>query len=261
MQGDGYTIVQRDGLAVAVADPQPPCSRCGGKGRREVEVDGVRRIGRCRCQMLPDRVAMFNAMRVPARHAHCSLGTFRVESDSQRLAVELVRALIERVRSNDERSGLVLYGAPGRGKTHLAVAAARELIFGHGIPARFVEFSHLLSDIREGIGRNDPEATTLAPYISPPVLIIDELGKGRKTDFELSVLDEIVSRRYNARGALVATTNFPLRPPTRKPSDTHAPIETLPERLGDRIFSRLQETVRWVGVEGDDFRVTRGRSG
>lgn len=261
MQGDGYTIVQRDGLAVAVVDQRPPCERCGGRGRVEVEIDGVRRVGRCRCQMLPDRVALFNAMRVPARHAHCTLDAFRIENASHRVALDSVRELVERVRNNEERSGVVLYGAPGRGKTHLAVAAARELIFRHGIPARFVEFSHLMSDIREGIGRNDPEATTLAPYITPPVLIVDELGKGRKTDFELAVLDEIVSRRYNARGALVATTNFPLRAPSRKPTDTHLPVETLPERLGDRIFSRLQETVRWVGIEGDDFRITRGRAG
>ncbi len=254
-----FTVHVRGGVAVAELAHRTPCAWCAGRGRREVVIDGVARVGTCRCQMLPDRIALFNAMRVPARHAHCTLSSFRIENDSHRLAIEAVRSLVDRVRGQDDRAGLVLYGAPGRGKTHLALAAARELIFRHGIPVRFVEFSHLVSDIREGIGRNDPDATTLAPYISPPVLIIDELGKGRKTDFELSVLDEIVSRRYNARGALLATTNFPLRAPPRKPTDTHAPVETLPERLGERVFSRLHETVRWLQLEGEDYRVTRGR--
>jgi DNA replication protein DnaC len=257
MAADGYTVEVRDGYAFAVLDPRPPCEWCGGRGRREVVLDGVPRIGRCRCQILPDRAALFNAMRVPARHAHCTFDSFEARTDAQQSILQRVRMQVARIRGNELREGLVLYGNPGLGKTHLAVAAARELIFRHGIEARFVEFSHLLSDIKEGIGRNDPEATTLAPYISPRVLVIDELAKGRNTEFERSILDEIVSRRYNRRGAIIATTNFPRFAKKPEPNDTMPRVETIPERLGDRVYSRLSETLDWIPVIGEDWRTTR----
>jgi DNA replication protein DnaC len=136
-------------------------------------------------------------------------------------------------------------------------------VFRHGVPVRFIEFTHLLSDIREGIGRGDPAATTLTPFIHPPVLVVDELGKGRNTEWEVSILDEIVSRRYNARGALFGTTNFkPKPPPGADPNRprTHGdgvPLASmyLSERLGERAFSRLLETVTFVPALGDDHRL------
>jgi DNA replication protein DnaC len=260
---EGFTVDGGGNYAAAKLSPRPPCAFCGDTGRREVEMNGVRRVGRCRCQALPDRVTLFNAARIPARHAENTLTNFKTMGGSA-VPLTQVRGWLNAFKPADDQQGLVLHGLPGRGKTHLLVGLLRELIFTHGQQARFIEFSHLVSDIREGISRNLPDSEALGPTARVPILAIDELGKGRKTDFELAIIDEIVSRRYNARRMILATTNFPLsRHSGDRGDDTRnlavAGQETLAERLGDRVYSRLREMCRFVEVVGEDHRVVRGR--
>ncbi len=255
-------MTPRGGFAVAELIPGPPCELCRGEGRRVVERHGIRRVGRCVCQRLPDRVALYNAAGVPAKHANCTLESFRVEL--ARPTWVAVRRWTDSFEPGGGQSGLILAGEPGRGKTHLLAAVVRELVFRYGVAVKFVEFSHLLANIREGYDRKEGEARLLSPLVRAPVLAIDELGKGRGSDFETAVLDEIVSRRYNAQaGPLLATTNFPLRAPrARRESDSLSTmvLPTLSERLGERVWSRLKEACHLVEAAGDDYRITKGKA-
>lgn len=257
---EGFTVGEVGGLAVATATALPPCPFCSGDGRRLLDVSGVSRLYRCRCQKLPDRIVVFNEAMLPARHATCTMESFNV--GLARATWGAVRKWIDTFRPAPDQLGLVISGEPGRGKTHLLAAAVRELVFRHGTPTRFVEFSHLIANIREGYDRKVGEAGLLGPLVRVPALAIDELGKGRGSDFETTILDEIISRRYNsAPGPLLATTNFPLKARPRKEGDSLSTgaIPCLAERLGDRVWSRLKESVVFIEAVGDDFRITKGR--
>lgn len=260
--GEDYVVEQVDGWAVARAALPAGCPFCEGTGRKTLEKDGITRVYKCRCQRLPDRIALFNAAKIPARHADCTLGSFKALDGAKNARGGAV-GWLGRFRPGEENTGLVFHGGPGRGKTHLLAALVRALIFDHGVEARFVEFTHLLAEIKEGYDRGAGEAKLLGPLTRVPVLAIDELGKGRKTDFELQIIDEIVTRRYNARGTILATTNFP---ETRKAGEVRgdslsvAGAETLAERLGDRVYSRLKETTQFIAVVGEDYRFTKGRT-
>lgn len=259
---DGYEIGAHGGVAFARLRPGPVCPRCGGVGRLEITLDGAPRVVRCRCQKVVDRVALYNAAAIPARHALCTMENFNRDLPGAEPGWRATRLWLDRFTPGQENRGLVLYGAPGRGKTHLLAAALRELVFRHGVAVRFVEFTHLLAALKEGFDRRDGDATTLTPLVAVPVLAIDELGKGRKTDFELATIDEIVSRRYNARGTLLGTTNFPVASgPRREENLATGGLESLAERLGERVFSRLAETTNFAPALGEDFRGTRGRGG
>lgn len=256
-------VVEADGEhAVARVLPRETCPWCGGVGRREVVMRGVSRVGKCRCQRLPDRVALWNAAMVPARHARCTMESFRVDLPGTEVGWRVTRGWLDQFRPGEENPGLLLEGEPGRGKTHLMVAALRELTFRHGVAVRFVEFTHLVARIKEGIGRHDNDATALTPLVGPEVLGIDELGKGLNTNWERGIIDELVTRRYNARRVLLATTNFPTRAQPRKRAQESLAtpgLESLVERVGERVFSRLKETVRFAPTLGEDFRTTQGR--
>jgi DNA replication protein DnaC len=140
----------------------------------------------------------------------------------------------------------------------------RELVFRYGVSARFVEFSHLLADLKSGFDSGRGAAELIDPLVAVDVLAIDELGKGRNTEFEGTVLDELVSRRYNAMKPILATTNYSANPPSGRAVVNAAevavgvaPPPTLADRVGERIWSRLRETCDFVEVKGDDYRERR----
>lgn len=270
----GVLFLAEDGRAVA--RPPPPrrevgqdgiekdvkCPFCGGSGQGTVTREGVVRYARCRCQRLPDRVALYNDVGIPGRYLNATFESFRGDLPGAQVGLRASKAWAEKYERGGK--GLLLSGGPGRGKTHLLCAILRELVFRYGVPCRFVEFTHLISSIKEGFDLKQPEATTLTPLVKVPVLAIDELGKGRKTEFEQAILDELVSRRYNAGGTLLATTNYELR---RRDGEVARPgsaenlavpgNEILPERLGERVYSRLLETMVMSPVIGDDYRLGR----
>lgn len=259
-----YIIEPIGAYAVARPTLPPGCPFCHGTGRREMEVGGAIRVGRCRCQRIPDRVATYNAARIPARHAHSTFDSFHAPNPQMEATVKVLRHWVRDWRPDGQQRGVILTGEPGRGKTHLLCAMLRELVFTHGVRVQFVEFTHLLADIRDGYSRNASDGEVLGPVVRVPILGIDELGKGRKTDFELTVIDEIVTRRYNGSGVVLATTNFP-QSVARRPRDSTENLalaggESLADRLGERVFSRLKEMCDIYPVSGDeDYRLTTHR--
>ena len=89
------------------------------------------------------------------------------------------------------------------------------------------------------------------------MLAIDELGKGRVTDWEMSIIDEIISRRYNAMKPIIGTSNYSWKVASGTPTPNlalHAFSQTLGDRVGMRTFSRLQEMSVSFEVTGTDFR-------
>ena len=110
------------------------------------------------------------------------------------------------------------------------------------------------------------EQTLIQPYVQSKILVIDELAKGRNTEWELTILDQVISNRYNTDNKITLfTTNF-----TENKVKTEDPKidtikngfsdmftqETLQDRVGPRIFSRLMETCEFLKLEGQDYRLS-----
>jgi DNA replication protein DnaC len=95
----------------------------------------------------------------------------------------------------------------------------------------------------------------MAPLVEIPVLVIDELGKGRGSEWELSVLDELISKRYNAQRTTVFTSNFAPEDPSGDSSQPGSVSEEkVVDRVGVRIYSRLMEMCEPVRLQGPDYR-------
>ncbi len=258
----GCAVTASGDLALAVACPgcAANCDIC--RNERFItttDANGYQYLGPCRCKAAFDRIDAFNAAHIPARYCHCTLLTYEVKGGNQR---EIHQKVEKHLQGFHPKSpGLLLSGNVGTGKTHLMTAILRELTLKRGIRSRFVEFTHLLSDIKEGFSQRKSEAEVLGPISQIPVLGIDELGKGTATDWQISVLDEVISRRYNQQLTTYFTTNLPLDANQSVGESTNSSglrkaLEqvTVEDRVGPRIYSRLHEMARFLAVKGPDAR-------
>lgn len=263
--GRGLRVVRDGALAVAVpCTCVGPCPLCAGSGFVAVGEGFRAPRRRCDCERVAQRARVFDAAQIPGRYADATLKSFKADGGLF-AAFASANAYVARYKPGEENRGFVLHGKVGRGKTHLMVGILRELILRYGVTARFVEFTHLLADLKSSFGKGGG-SDLIEPLAQVEVLAIDELGKGRNTEFEGTVLDELVSRRYNANAVVLATTNFEPKAATGYASSNLAADETLRnepaliDRVGDRVFSRLREMTDFVAVIGEDWRESH-RSG
>lgn len=249
------------------------CPACEGhEYYYETNEKGYEVAKRCPvCGSLKQRITAFNDARLPRRHSHSTLGDdFRTHYPGPGGVQGEPIGNLPRARFRiynwakgflPGEKGFLLHGTVGTGKTHLLAATLRHLTLEMGIPCRFVEFTHLLSEIKEQFDQGRGETAVLAPLIDVPVLAIDELGKGRNSEWQLSIIDEIISKRYNRSLTTLFTTNYPvldrgLLAGGVDDPDFHrnATYSTLPERVGERVFSRLFEMAEFIEIDAPDFR-------
>ncbi len=261
----GSGLAFRNAGERAVASPCmciPNCDRCLNSGTVTALVSDVIRTGRCRCQKVHDRARLFTAAEIPGRYTFASLETYTQgvlthAPENMRVLTD-ISAWLGRWKNGQENRGLILHGAVGRGKTHLLVAVVRDLVLRHGVPAKFIEFTRLLGQLKAGYSEGKSDGPILDALVSIPILAIDELGKGRLTDWELAIIDEVISRRYNAQGCTLGSTNYRPAAATGAAPPNAALVEanpqTLGDRVGDRVLSRLQEMCDFVELSGRDFR-------
>jgi DNA replication protein DnaC len=169
----------------------------------------------------------------------------------------------------DRSRGLLLVGPVGVGKTHIAIATIRQLTVEYGTRTYFTDFRELLRRIQATF--NNAGATredVMRPVIEAELLVLDELGAARVTDWTYEIAEEIINARYNNAAATIFTTNLPnrgagenIRPAPSgsysRPAHDAMRAETLGDRLGERMFSRLQQMSAAVEIAGEDYRRKR----
>ena len=168
----------------------------------------------------------------------------------------------------DKRPGLLLIGEPGIGKTHLATAALR-MLMKRGFEGVFFDYQGLLNKIHSGYnqsaGTSERDAYRIA--LEAQVLLLDDLGTNRVTDWVLDVVTAIITERCNNKKPLIATTNLPdseagdslvVRTPGAVQEVTYK--RSLREHVGERARSRLFEMCRVIRMPAvRDYRLSTGR--
>lgn len=229
-----------------------PCPDCGGTGWEFVEGKGVRP---CRCKKAGRSELLLAQSRIPSRFLSCSFENFEPLCPSLHRALMNTRKFVEEYPLVDV--GLLFLGRCGVGKTHLAVAALKELI-GKGIPGLFYDFRDLLKEIQDSYNPNThtSELKILAPIFEAEILVLDELGASKPTEWVQETITHIINKRYNDKKITLFTSNY-LDMPIGSTYD-----ETLTERVGVRLRSRLHEMCRLIMIEGDDYReIIKNRRG
>jgi DNA replication protein DnaC len=221
------------------------CELCDDTGWKAVTADGVRRVVRCDCWYEKGATNRIGRANIPKRYQHCTFANFRAYNES------LKRGLGFALRVVDEfpfDRGLLLIGLPGVGKTHLAVATLRAWIEKGGT-GLFYTTIDLMSALRGTYSGSErlTESEMLDKVTGVDMLVLDELGRERVTEWRDEILHLIVNARYSHRRATIFTTNFDIGDDPQSPDGLQA-------RVGFRIYSRLHEMCEFVHVDGADYR-------
>src|SRR2546427_1539902 len=239
------------------------CPQCDGTGWKSVSADSERRVTRCDCRLQARGYALLTSARIPKRYEHCELSNFEFDGPHNSLNPARMAAckFVEEYPVDD--TGLLLIGRIGVGKTHLAVGIIKELIHSKGIGCLFYDYRELLKQIQNSYNSSvqATELEVLRPVFEAEVLVLDELGAVKPTEWVWDTVSLILNTRYNDNRTTIITTNFDDKPAGAIGGPRGAARdETLGDRIGERMRSRLHEMCRIIKMEGRDFRQIRSAS-
>jgi DNA replication protein DnaC len=223
------------------------CQICDDTGWRPVERDGIRRVERCECWRERNAAQALVAAGIPSQYRRCDLDNFRDYNDSLVHAVARAKSFVESFPVVSQ--GLMFLGPAGLGKTHLAVAILKQVIARVGARALFRPMGTLLRQIRDTYNPvvRSTERQVIEPVIRAELLVLDDLGRERPTDWVEETLTLIIDTRYNERRPTIITTNYSLIDDSTDPN-------ALISRVGFRTLSRLHEMCEFVQITGVDYR-------
>jgi DNA replication protein DnaC len=217
--------------------------------------------------------------RVPGRYRHCDFENYETDNEIEntpRTQVEAWNRSLTQAKLIVEgfagefplgnEHGLLLMGPCGVGKTHLAIAALKQIVL-RGHTGLFYDYRELLKEIQNSYNPENQatEMGVLEPVLKTEILVLDDVGSSKPSLWALETVGHVLNTRYNEKRVSLLTTNFldsdvamnqgaPASTP--RVAGMRAPTieDSLTERVGKRIRSRLYEMCRTVEMSGPDYR-------
>jgi DNA replication protein DnaC len=265
--GSGWKIVERNASGAQALSADKPGGSSAGEPKLVWAVP-------CDCTSGDRTDRALAKARVPERYRHCDFDNFETDNEIEAASREQqgawnrslaqAKLIVQRFAAEfpvGSEHGLLLMGPCGVGKTHLAVAALKEIVL-RGHSGLFYDYRELLKQIQDSYNAESQstEMGVLEPVLKTEILVLDDLGSSKPSLWALETVGHILNTRYNEKRVTVLTTNFldteASPAPMPRVAGMRAPAidDSLTERVGQRIRSRLYEMCRTVGISAPDYR-------
>lgn len=230
------------------------CPSCHGTGWTRVEKGETHGVVRCDCLKTRRAQRLIPAARIPARYAQCELENFHLLPGLTNQSHERAKAAAEKFVQEYPTSmpfGLLFMGPQGVGKTHLAVGIIRELMKQKSVDCLFRTFPELLKEIQASWSpvSQSSEYSLLSAVLDAEVLVLDELGSQNPSAWVKDTVGYIINHRYGENRVTIFTTNY-----LDEKESGALSSDTLAERIGAQMRSRLFEMCKTLKISGNDFR-------
>jgi len=260
-QGSGWKVVERTTKGAEALSAEGP-----GEPKMVWAVP-------CDCTVGNRTDRVLAKARVPERYRHCDFDNYEVDNEIESVSREqssawnrslsqaklVVRRFAEEfspVREVESEHGLLLMGPCGVGKTHLGVAALKQVVV-RGHRGLFYDYRELLKAIQDSYNPESQttEMSVLEPVLQAELLVLDDVGSSKPSLWALETVGHILNTRYNEKRVTLLTTNFLDAEPSETARARPAAIDdSLTDRVGKRIRSRLYEMCRTVEISAPDYR-------
>lgn len=240
------------------------CAKCQGTGW-VLENTGKGHVAkRCGCFVARQAEVLLEQANIPKRYANCTLASFEDHNnDSLKDALAIAKRFVKNFPAQE--IGLLFIGPCGLGKTHLSVAIIHELIRKKGARCVFYDFRDLIREIQNSFSPDSvlTESDILAPIFQSEVVVLDELGAKRTTAWVEETIFYVINHRYNHKKTTIFTSNYL---DIEEKEDTRESFykkggESLVDRIGVRLRSRVYEMCKVVDMWGDDYRKMAKQAG
>jgi DNA replication protein DnaC len=270
-QGSGWKVVERTAQGAQPLAADKPGSVSQGEPKMVWAVP-------CDCTTGDRTERALQRARVPERYRHCDFENYETDNDIENVTREQLAAwnrsltqakmLVQRFAGEfpvGSEHGLLLMGPCGVGKTHLAVSAMKTIVL-RGHSGLFYDYRELLKAIQDSYNPENQatEMSVLEPVLKTEILVLDDVGSSKPSLWALETVGHILNTRYNDKRVTLLTTNFldsdtvPGGPASQSPrvAGMRAPTveDSLTERVGKRIRSRLYEMCRTLEMNAPDYR-------
>jgi DNA replication protein DnaC len=274
-QGSGWKVVERTEKGAQPLATDRPGASSQGEPKMVWAVP-------CDCTTGDRTERALQCARVPERYRHCDFENYETDNEIENVTREQLAAynrslnqakmFVQRfaqeyspVPGMQSEHGILLMGPCGVGKTHLAVSALKTIVL-RGHTGLFYDYRELLKAIQDSYNPENQatEMSVLEPVLKTEILVLDDVGSSKPSPWALETVGHVLNTRYNEKRVTLLTTNFldtdavsanPSLQPQRVAGMRSPTVEdSLTERVGKRIRSRLYEMCRTLEIHAPDYR-------